>query len=287
MTVEECRAAGVDHKALARAVANGEIERPRRRVYAPAGSPSSFRRELLADIRSCEREAYAARSSALEVMRIRPRWLPLVREIVVAGLSKPLIHGDGEVHRTRTLADVDTWVCEGVPCTTASRAVIDLTPLLDPVKRLDLLDEVACSALCNRTLLHVRATQLRNGLAGVGTVADLTGPDGEARFRSGLERVGLALLVTAGVQAMAVNVVPRDAPRAGLTDVVSEADRLIVDWDGLRFHAGPAARQRDNDKGNAAALGGYRHLRFTYRDVFGRAPYVISTAAAAVASRRR
>lgn len=287
IVTEECRAAGVDDQTLSRAVANGELARPRRRVYAPPGAPPSFRRDLLADIRSCEREAHAAGSSALEVMRTRPSWLPLRREILVAGSSKPLIRGGVNVHRTRSLATVDTWLFEGVPSTTAGRALIDLVPQLSPMRQLDLLDVVACSPVCDIGLLHARATHLRNGRAGVGAIADLTGPGGEARFRSGLERTGLPLLRAAGVRDPQVNVVPRDAPGAGLTDVVSEPDRLIVDWDGLRFHAGPKARQRDNDKGNAAALGGYRHLRFTYSDVFSRPAHVTATAAAAVKAQRR
>lgn len=77
--------------------------------------------------------------------------------------------------------------------------------------------------------------------------------DGDARFRSELERDGAELLHRAGVRELRFNVVPERAPAAGVTDVVSEADNVNIDWDGLRFHAGPGARQRVNVNGNGNA----------------------------------
>lgn len=278
---------GVPHHTLNRAASRGEVDHPRYRVYVPAGLALDWRAELQADLAACLAEAWAARVAALTLHGLKVRRLPPGRrELVVVGSARPTVQSEVLVHRTTRLDVVDQAIVDGLPCTSVARTVVDLCPHLFPPERLMLLDDAIMGEHVIREVMHDRATALSRGRKGVSSIIELTGPDGERLFKSRLERDGAQLLADAGLRDLQFNVSPHDAPDAGLTDVVCEAAKLIIDWDGLRFHAGRYARQRDNDKANAAALGGYLALRFTWYDQRHRPGYVMDTAGRAYRSRR-
>ena len=287
VTTRGAAAAGVGGRTLSRAVAAGELDRHRQRVYGPAGIVLTWEDELAADLAACHAEAFAARTAALQLHGIVLPTLEVERELVVLGTARPTVRSGVVVHRTLSLPDEDRTAVRGIPSTTAERGLIDVAGRLTVVRRLLAVDGAIMSERADRTVLHERAVALSRGRRGVRTLAAATAPDAEARFRSQLEKRGAPLLARAGLAAPLVNVVPHDAPMAGETDVVSEADRIIIDWDGLRFHAGPTARQRDNEKSNAAVIGGYTALRFTWYDVVVRPGYVIATTRRAIAANRR
>jgi hypothetical protein len=278
ITVPGAAAEGVDRGVLSRATAAGELVHLRQRVYLPAGLSPDWELELAADLAACHAPAFAARTAALHLHDVEVRVLPVERELVVVGSARPTVASEVLVHRTVALPEVDRTVVRDIDSTTVERALIDLAWRLSQVQRLRVLDDAIMAGRVDRALMHARADALRRGRKGVRTYLDATAPGAEAAFRSKLEAMGAPLLREAGITDPAFNVVPRHAPAAGLTDVVSEADRVIVDWDGLRFHTSPRARQRDNDKSNAAVLGGYTAIRFTWHDVVVRPAYVIATA---------
>lgn len=271
LTVEEAQRAGFSHEQLRRLVDRRELRRPRRGLLTSPSSARTVQEQVAAAIRLAARPAFAARHSALLLHGLR--WLPgnpRRPEVVVAGPSRPELETNVIVHRTRQLEDLDLVTVQGIPTTTVERAVIDLASGSTTGTLLRLVDEVLYSGLADRDTLVLRSEALQRGRRGVRTILRVASARGPQRFRSDLERTALPLLRRAGLHDVEPNVVPLHAPSAGEMDAVSEHHRVIVELDGLRFHADGRARQRDNVKGNAVVLGRYTLLRFTYADVHDR-----------------
>ncbi|MEE8603655.1 DUF559 domain-containing protein [Euzebya tangerina] len=278
ITPEVARRGGLTRHKLVNAHVSGELVRVRHRVYTTRGAIVNWDDELFADLEACWRNAYASHSAALALHGLRHQELPLRRELVVHGSARPTVAQNVVVHRTRRLERFDLTKINGIPCTTVERALIDVAGRLSERARLELMDDAVMKGLADRDLLHGRCLDLVSGRSGVRTLLEATRPGAELAFKSSLEKAGLELLHRAGVRDMRINVIPERAPAAGVTDVVSETDRLIVDWDGLRFHSSRRARERDNEKSNQCALAGYTLLRFTWNHVHHQPVYVIDLA---------
>ena len=96
--------------------------------------------------------------------------------------------------------------------------------------------------------------------------------------RSHAERKLLALLRRAGLPPSATN-----AHIAGHeVDVLYATRRVVVEMDGLAFHATHAAAERDRTKDAALRTSGYEVLRFTWRQVTERPESVAATVAVAL-----
>ena len=93
---------------------------------------------------------------------------------LTVGATKGLLHSDITIHRTTALPDVDKRFVDGIPCTSATRTLIDLAPALDD----DAFEAAFESAR-------------RMGLT------TLTWGDVTQRPRESVERVALALAVSA------------------------------------------------------------------------------------------
>lgn len=270
---------GLSDNQLAFAVERGELHRPRRSLYVSPATRQDTLQQISEDVVSWQPRAYACRAAALFVHGVTVRAVPFKREILSPFMNGPERPEPPAVHRTRQLRDLDVTTITGIPVTTIERTVIDLGAELNEIDLISLLDHVIVRSLTSQAKMHNRATALRAGRRGVAGLARLTHPDAAKLFFSRLERLGAPLLQQAGLVAPTFNAIPIACPRAKRCDVVSEADRIVIEWDGLRFHSSPESRQADNDKGNALA-GRYRLLRFTWRDVIGRPGYVVATVSA-------
>jgi hypothetical protein len=182
------------------------------------------------------------------------------------------------VHRTRRLENVDVVSVQGIRCTSGARTLIDLASACDRTTLTALVDESMGSGVVSRRLLHDRATALQNGRAGVGNLLLLTADDAEARFRSWLERRAAYVLKTGAVPAPRWNEPIRaDGRLIGIADACWREERLIAEFDGLRFHSGAEKRRADAKRERELVLAGWRVLRFTWLDV-EQSPRVVVTA---------
>lgn len=271
ITKDEALAVGLRPGQLRRLAERGELRRSRQGLYVVPSASLSMAQRVAVAVRVATTPAYAARFSALALHGIRlPGHAASRPEVVVHGTCRPDLGEGVVVHRTVQLDDIDLTAVAGIPSTTVERAVIDVASGLSTVQRLRLVDQVLFTGAADRDTLVLRSDALQRGRPGVRTILRVASSRGQQRFRSDLERVAFPLLRAAGLDDLQTNVVPRHAPGAGEMDAVSERFRVIVELDGLRFHADGRARQRDNVKGNAAVLGSYTLLRFTWADVMER-----------------
>ncbi|HUG85778.1 MAG TPA: hypothetical protein VMM13_14535 [Euzebya sp.] len=275
---DDALALGLTDGDLAAAVLRGELRRERTGNYVSTAVRESRIQTIRQDVAAMRPRAYAAGAAALCLHDPDQRIVVFRREILIPSLNGPERPVPPIVHRTRYLPAEDVTTVADIRTTTIRRTVVDLAARLSLVDRLSLLDRVIMKGLTSQADMFERASDLANGRCGVSDLAEATRPDAAAVFFSKLERLGAPLLMRAGLEDVQFNVVPRRAPGAKRCDAVSEKYKTVVEWDGLRFHSSPEARQADNLKGNALA-GRYHLLRFTWRDVMDRAGYVIATTA--------
>ncbi len=187
--------------------------------------------------------------------------------VVVEGSRKRSPTAKIYFHRTRYLPHEHITKISSIPTTTVPRTVVDCASLLDRWTAMQLLDSCNASGTLWRAI-HLTAIELSNGRAGVRAIADATAPDGPARMRSALERHAAEALHSRGVPSGEWNVVVHDARgRVREVDLCYRAHKLIIEFDGLRFHNRRATFRRDRATDRRLQLGGWRILRFTWQDV--------------------
>ncbi len=121
-------AAGLDHKAIARRVAEGRLHRVRRGVYAVGHAGLSREGQFLAGVLWAGEGAALAGLAAAELWEARKYRAPLIA--VVAPKWRPARDGV-RVHRAKRLHPRDVTTHKGIPVTTIARTLVDLTDVLD------------------------------------------------------------------------------------------------------------------------------------------------------------
>lgn len=282
-------AAGMGRAALESAVARGDLVRLRRGVYAPGPLPSRGR-HLLRD----------GRPDLSYVAEVRAVLLSLGADAVAAGRTAAVLWAmdmlveptavEVRVPRSRSRVQL-----KGVTVTrSAAEAAVQLAVLgLDPLPVLSAVDTVLELAATRkeREAVVIADSALRRGLVTVdelwaGLAAQARRP-GNARVRrvlalvdpksgSVLESILRYLLVKNGLHPSSQYVF-RDGKRfLYRVDFCFEAERLVVEGDGRRWHDPDDARRTDRHRDNGLARRGWKVLRFTWAEVKDSPAYVLA-----------
>lgn len=151
--------------------------------------------------------------------------------------------------------------------TALPRTLVDCARLLDHWTALGMLDSASADP-ATWAAIHTTATLLSNGRAGVRALAVATAPDGAQRLRSTLERMAREALAAHDIPAGEWNIVVYDRDgRIREVDVCFREAKVIVEFDGLRYHEGADRVARDRRADRRLQLAGWRVLRFTWQDV--------------------
>lgn len=262
---------GLTRDQIARRVRQGVFERVGRGVIALPGRTWALPQRSMCAVLMVPQEALVSHWTAAQLHRLDAPHDPSTHVVVRHSRqrqpsptsSRPAI----VVHQTRALPASHRTAVDGIPTTAVERTIVDCAPLLDRWRALRMLDSASPSTGLWRRI-HETAVLLSNGRAGVRFIADITGPGGDARFRSTLERRARAALRAGGVEAGEWNVaIHHDGRRIREVDLCFRAEGLIVEFDGLRFHHSRSAAQRDRRSDRELITAGWRVLRFTWEDV--------------------
>jgi hypothetical protein len=209
--------------------------------------------------------AVAGYSSALLLLGVddAPRGRP---EIILRGTVAPDLEGV-RCHRSRHLPDDDVITIDGIPTTAGSRTVIDMSQRLSEPDLIDLVDRCICARVAARSVLHTRACMLRNGRAGVATVAKITAPEADGEFWSALERLFGARVAASDLPQPSFNAPLRHRGRLIIVDALWPDLGLVVELYGLKFHSLRPHHLRDNERQNVLTQLRLRSLVFGWRDV--------------------
>ena len=267
VTYDQCREAGLTDRELQRRRERRLLVRVQPRVYRLPGAPDEPAARVMAAILSAGGGAVAAMHTAAHLHGLSRVGALEPVEVCLPQSYKDEMYGV-IVHRTRRLEPCDVCSVEGIPATTPARTLIDLAAVTDRRTLTALVDDAMGLGIVNRSWLHRRAGALRKGRRGVGVLLALTGDGGEPAFRSWLERRAAHVLQVAGVPSPAWNEPVHERGRMlGIADACWPEHRLIVEFDGMRFHASPDQRRADAERERNLVLAGWRVLRFTWLDV--------------------
>lgn len=273
--VSQLRGLGFTDHQIRQRIRRGLLIRAGRGVVTLPGGPGSLlERASLATLRAGD-DAVCALWTAAELHRLDAPRDAAIHVVVPWPLHRRSSRGI-VIHRSRYLPPAHRTAVRRVPVTTVDRTVVDCARLTDRWSALAMLDSASLSVR-QWSAIHSTAARLSNGRAGVRALVDATAPDGGVRFRSRLERLASTALAGAGIGDGRWNrsVSDRHGDHVREADLVFDAERLIVELDGLRFHRPPDAAQRDRTLDRRLQLAGWRVLRFTWRDVVDRTATVV------------
>jgi hypothetical protein len=133
-------AAGLDHKAIERRLAQGRLHRVRRGVYAVGHAALSREGQFLAAVLWAGAGAALARLAAAELCEVRRYRASLID--VVAPKRRTADTGV-RLHRTRGLDPRDVTTHKGIPVTTIARTLVDLSDVLTAHELANVIHEAA------------------------------------------------------------------------------------------------------------------------------------------------
>ena len=248
---------GFSETAVAHLVARGHLLRLHRGVYAVGHLALGVFGRRFGAVLAGGDGTLVARRSAGAAWDLRAGG-PARIEILAPGKGRRSIRGL-DVHVTRRLPDEERAEVGGLPVTSVSRTLADLAGCLAwddlrrTMERADALELLDVEAL-------LRCARNRAGAPRIRAILDDWSP---ARTHRGLEEKLLALVRRSGLPEPAVNVDLLDFE----VDLLWSSSRLVVEADSRAFHNSWAAAERDRHRDAVLAAGGYRVLRFTWRQV--------------------
>jgi very-short-patch-repair endonuclease/predicted transcriptional regulator of viral defense system len=278
VSVAQLRKLGLEGRAVRQRSARGGLHRVHRGVYAVGRRGLTANGVFMAAVLACGPDATLSHRSAACHRGLRPDNRATVDVSVPrpSGRSRETI----KLHLTGTLAPQDVTVCDGIPCTSVARTLVDLGDVAPPraveraVERAEAaraFDAKAVDEVLTRVGPRRGAGVLRRVLGDLednGAVAN----DFEGTF--------LAICRAAALPEPAVNawLVLGDGPIRA--DFLWRENRLIVETDGRATHATRQAFESDRLRDQRATVAGYRVVRFTWRQLNREPEHVASTVAA-------
>lgn len=187
--------------------------------------------------------------------------LPACPEVTLVGRSSHPVAGV-KLRRVSGLDRRDIAWRQGLPVTSVARTIVDLAGVLSALE----LENAIVAAL------HLRLTRIGEiqaaldrapGSRGVATLRRLLGQGGYARTRSAYERKLLEMIIRAGL--------PRPLTNYRISghevDMCWPDRRLVLEFDGFKFHGDRRAFEQDRRRDQDLAAAGYRVIRVTARQV--------------------
>ena len=171
------------------------------------------------------------------------------------------------VHRSDRLAVRDSTTRQRIPVTRPARTVIDLAGRVGPELLEEAVDDVLCRRLVPLDKLRRRADELgrRRGSLALRTVLEAWTPgalpDGVAEMRI------VRRLLAAGLpEPERQHEIRQDGELVARVDLAYPPERVAIELDSFRWHAGRGPFRSDRVRGNRIEAAGWRVLRATPED---------------------
>lgn len=267
ITAQTAATEGIDDRALIRRATGGSLRQILRGVYCPTISADDINLRLAAAAAWAPDAVFADRT-ALWLHKLGPA--PEVIHLACTTGRRstvPWLH----VRRTRDLPDIHVRELGSYRITAIYRTLMDACAYMDDDELEDLLDEAWRRGKLSPGRLEQHC--LASGKAHRGTarlIKMARDRQGHAPTDSKLEARAVKLIRRAKIKQPQRQVVVRDAAdkRIGRMDLVYAEERLIVECDSRRHHAG-AAFDTDRGKWGRAQTAGYRIQWATWRNTEG------------------
>jgi hypothetical protein len=263
----QLHALGLSDSAIHSRVASARLHRVFRGVYAVGHGDIRRSGLMFAAVLACGEGAVVSHGSAAELLGLWDKEGTLV-EVIAGGGAGRKVRGI-RWHRGGPLPGDEVTVRDGVPCTTASRTLVDLSGQIGERSIRRLVQQAAVLRLLDvpaidRTLARRRrrgAPALRSAISPWRT------EERPQTLRSGLEARLFAAISRTGMPLPRCNVRLTIAGHRLEVDLIWEEQRLVVETDGERVHHTAVAFRRDRWRDQLLASAGYRTARVTWQQL--------------------
>ena len=267
----DARAAGLSKYQVHRRRTTGRWRSVRRDVMVVVGAPPTWRQAVRATVIAAGGGIVASHSTVARLygVPVDDGTDSADRVIEVLGPLGRGVRLDGVVgHRSGQLPSIDVTTCAGIPCTTPTRLVLDLSGRLDDDALGSLIDELIRRRLVDLEVLRARSRLLRPGpgyspkrLQRVLALRPARHDPGESVLEARIMAIILRCGFPAPVQQLSV-VIGRRSYRLDF----GYPDQLVyLEGDGFGYHCTATDLDRDARRRNALVVDGWRPLTFTWR----------------------
>lgn len=283
----QLRDCGVTDASIANAVASGYLHPTFRGVFSIGHPSRGARAQMLAAVLACGEGSVVSHLSAAALLGLRDH-APLVIDVIAPGEAGRGIDGIRR-HHVAPPREIEAGTCEGIPCTSPSRTVVDLAGTLgeSPLRRL--VERAAVLRVLDIPSIEgSMAGARRRGAPLLRTILNDWRTDGgkgdpisqgrtQPRLRSDLEARLLALVAAEGLPRPVCNRPIEVGGQRLEVDFLWPAQKVVIETDGRHVHDNPVGFERDRLRDRALQMDGYRVVRFTHSQV-SREPKAVASA---------
>ncbi len=276
IALAQALAMGMSASAVQRRVASGAWEVVLPGAYRVRGAPVTPRQKMMAAVLWAGAGAVVSHRTAAMLWKLDGLRSDAIE--VTAPRSRRKRHELIVVHRTLALPQADRDEVEGIPCTTAARAVIDVAGSLDDAQLEVVMESGFHRGLYRESFLRWRLTELGGtGRRGSGRLLALLDDRGTnaAPLESPLEVRMWRLLKHSGVTRPVRQHWIRAGGRRHRLDFAWPDRELAIECDGYEPHGGAIAFRRDRAKLAEVGAIGWRVIPVTWHDVTRRPQWVL------------
>ncbi len=262
VTRAQLLALGLSPESIDRRLRNRDLAPLHWSVYAVAGVPDTFERQLIAAVLAAGDRAAASHRAAASLHGIGE--LPRRVEISLPASQRPRLRGV-TVYRVACLPPEHLREERGIRVTSRARTLCDLASVLTP-RDLELtLDHALARRRFRIEAIRSTLASLPENAKGAGTLRALLAarPDGEARAESPLELDLQGLLDRAGLEGWH----PQIWVSGVRVDVAFPESRLALQFDSYLHHSSRSDWARDHARSSALVAAGWRVLPITLEDL--------------------
>jgi very-short-patch-repair endonuclease len=281
-------AAGVPGHAIDHRLRRGRLRRIHQGVYGLGRLRGTYAEEMAGVLAAGDGALLSHGSAAALWGHLPPRPPDSRVEVSTPGRhsrSRPNLR----THRIEAMRPDEATSLHGIPITTPARTLLDLAAVLSAgeleralARALRAQEPPAGGPAPGLEKSLVALVERYPGRPGTPHLRFLLAQDALVFTRSHAEEVFLAIIERGGLPKPETNVrVLRFE-----VDCLFRAARLVVEIDGFRYHASPAALDRDRTRDQALNLAGYDVLRFTWKQLEREPDRVLASVAMALGRAR-
>jgi very-short-patch-repair endonuclease len=274
VSLTQLNALGLSANAARKRARAGLLHRVHRGVFAVGRAGLDVRGRRMAAVLACGPGAVLSHRTAADALGLL-RCAGGAIEVTIPSRSRRRVPGIA-IHRSPRLRPEDCTECEGIPCTTVARTLLDLADdqafrrlhaVIESAERLGLYDGRAVADVISRAGRRPAAGRL---------VSLLASYEEPAPTKTELERRTLELLEQAGLPRPRVNALVQTAEGALEVDFVWLDRKLIIEADGFEWHRSRARFEEDRRRDQLLHAAGYSVVRVTWRQLLREPKRILS-----------
>ena len=264
---QQLRTVGLSEEAIDQATASARLYPLFRSTYSVGGQSVDLQGRLFAATLACGRGTVVSHGSAawlLGLWRAKPGEVEVIAP-VEAGRKLPGI-------RRRfppPPAPDHVGECEGIPCTSPSRTLVDLAGIAGTSALAEAIEEAAVLGVLDVHGIDVILDESRRrGSRRLNLILEeWRRYTPRMRIRSRMEARMLPLLTHQSLPIPETNEKVRAGGRTFEVDFLWREQRVIVETDGGRFHDHPMAQRRDAERNQLLARAGFKVPRIGWEQL--------------------